>query len=490
MIQIRDLSIWYGQIKALKSVNLKIDAGQWVLITGASGCGKSTLAKSISGIIPQSMPAHINGSILVDGKDPSTLQLSEFAQTAGMVFQNPGTQLFHLRVEDEIAFGPRNLGFDEKSVVERVEWAIKATGLEELRGQKPMYLSGGQKQCVAIASLLAMRPQVLVLDEPTASLDLPNTKKVMITLNQLRIQYGITIVMIEHRLTSVLEYVNRVIIMEKGEIIDDGLPHKVLNNFERRNELGLRRPAKQPMSPWKQLIRPHQNGPNMKYPVLELENIYAGYEKNNVLKDISLSIYPGDFIALVGNNGVGKSTLSMVMAGIMKPNKGRIKFDGVYCKPNPGKDVSLLFQDAAAQLLTDSVDEEVSFGPQNYDCFLEEKHIKTLAEADLMTLRRRPINALSIGQQQRTALAACISLCPRLIILDEPTLGQDWGHLQQMMNYLCRLNEQGAAVVLISHDYKLVHHYANRIYLLEDGKIKLKGKVNPKNITQGEKNEI
>ena len=198
--------------------------------------------------------------------------------------------------------------------------------------------------------------------------------------------------------------------------------------------------------------------------------MWAGYNGHDVLQGVNLAIYPRDFVALVGSNGAGKSTLALVIAGLRKPRRGQIRFaDGR--RPRPGLDVALLFQNAADQLFTDSVDEEVAFGPRNYDRFQPADHAQVMREADLEVLAaRRPLQ-LSVGQQQRTALGACLALHPRLVILDEPTLGQDWGHLQRLMDFLCQLNATGTAVLLISHDYKLVHRYAKQILYMEDGRI-------------------
>lgn len=491
MISIRNLSIQYGQIEALKSVSLNIQLGEWVLITGPSGCGKSTLAKAIAGIIPHSIPAKISAPVFVDGIDSQKLTLAEIAQKVGMVFQNPGSQLFHLLVEDEIAFGPRNLGLPECEVQERVTWALNASGIGHLRDFNPMHLSGGQKQIVAITSLLAMRPKVLVLDEPSASLDIPSTFQVMETLSQLRKRHNIAIVMVEHRLDQTLKRIDRVVLMEEGEIVEDGSPEIVLANQIRRDQLGLRRPIEKALSPWEQLIQVNGKSESTENPLLVLEEVAAGYDGKNVIHGIDLTVYPGDFLAVVGPNGVGKSTLALVMSGLIKPSTGQINFQGSRKSPKPGKDVALLFQDAADQLFTDCVNDEVAFGPKNFDCFTKESHHKILSQADLLSLAKRPPIGLSVGQQQRTALAACLALCPKLVILDEPTLGQDWGHLQQIMNFVQQLNQLGTAVVVISHDYKLIHHYTEKIYLMEDGRIKMSGKTRRETLeTQGESYEI
>jgi energy-coupling factor transporter ATP-binding protein EcfA2 len=485
MIQVQNLSVLYGGLPALRAVTLDVKAGQWVLVTGPSGCGKSTLARAVCGIIPHALPAEMQGSIRVDSLDTREHPLPALAQHVGMVFQNPAAQLFHLHVADEIAFGPRNLGLPEAEVQARVDWALETTGLAELRQRRPSELSGGQKQSIAIAAVLAMRPQVLVLDEPTASLDLPNTFKVMETLAYLRDHYGITILMIEHRLAAAIQRVDRVLLMDQGEVVFDGSPEDAFADQDRRDVLGLRRPMEQPMTPWRQLIQPNGQREGARKPLISLENVTAGYNGHDVIHDIDLEIFPGDFLAVVGSNGAGKSTLALVIAGLLKPRKGRLANSAGKYRPKPGLEITLLFQNAADQLFTDSVDEEVAFGPRNYDCFQDATHLRTLSEADLLSLRERRPTALSIGQQQRTALAACLSLRPQLVILDEPTLGQDWRHLQQLMDFLRQLNQAGTAVLLISHDYKLVHHYAHRIILMENGRIKMSGKT-----SKGEKNEI
>jgi len=238
--------------------------------------------------------------------------------------------------------------------------------------------------------------------------------------------------------------------------------------------MGLRRPAQEAPTPWQQLIRPNGHGPADATPLLSLQGVSAGYGRRAVIHDVSMDLYPGELVALVGDNGAGKSTLALAACGLLKPLEGRVQFLGGK-RPRPGLDVALLFQDPGEQLFTDSVDEEVAYGPRNYGCYDEEKHRETLLEADLAGLRQRRPLSLSVGQQQRTALAASLALRPRLLILDEPTLGQDWQHLSRLMDFLTLLSCTGSAILLISHDYKLVHHYARRAILMEKGRVKAMG---------------
>lgn len=485
MIHLQHLTVRYGAIQALQDISLDISEGECVLISGPSGCGKSTLARLLCGLIPHAIPAQVQGQIRVAGLDILNQPIPEIAQRIGIVFQRPTSQLFHLRVEDEVAFGLRNLGLDEKEVRLRTEWALHATGLYDVRNERPLTLSGGQKQCLAIATALAMRAQLLVLDEPTASLDVRNTQRVIETLKRLKAEYGITIILIEHRLAEAAQLANRVILMDHGRIFADGSPQVILSDRAVRQQLGLRRPTEELSLPWELLVQSNGHLAAGAEPLLTMNKVSAGFNGRAVLRDIQITFYKGEFIALVGENGAGKSTLALVAAGLIKPLAGVVRFHNG-ARPRPGLDVALLFQEPQEQLFTDSVDEEVSFAPRNYGCFDPVLHEQILQEADLYELRTRHPLALSVGQQQRTALASCLGLRPRLLILDEPTLGQDWNHLQRMMNYLQTLNGMGTTILLISHDYKLVYHYAHRVIVLREGRIQQIGKTQSPIIGQTE----
>jgi energy-coupling factor transport system ATP-binding protein len=474
MIQIEDLSVSYSGNLAVSGVSLRIQPGECVLLTGPSGCGKSTLARVAAGIIPHSIPASFTGSVVVAGLDICSSTLPEIAQRVGMVFQDPSTQLFHLRVEDEVAFGPHNLGWHEPAIRQSVNWALEATGLTSRQNQKPSSLSGGQKQLLAIASALAMRPQVLILDEPTASLDVPNTQNLVRALRHLRDEYGLTILLIEHRLAEVAGLIDRVLLMDAGRVVADGPPQEILGSRLHLKSLGLRRLPQHPSQPWGVLVRPAAETKCNKEPLLEMRGVAAGYGRTLAIEDVSMRLYAGDFAALVGDNGAGKSTLARVAVGLLRQRRGAVIFGGRR-RPRPGRDATLLFQNPATQLFNDTVDDEVAFGPRNYRVYEPVWHRALLTAMDLLPLRYRPPQMLSTGQQQRTALAACLAMRPRLLVLDEPTLGQDWGHLELLMAYLEQMNRQGTAILLITHDYKLVHRCARRVILLKDGHIQADG---------------
>lgn len=499
IIHVQDLSVHYGAYPALEQVTLSIAQGECVLVTGPSGCGKSTLARVLCGLIPQAIPAQVTGQVALQGSGAAALDILNqpvpvVAQQVGMVFQRPATQLFHLRVEQEVAFGPRNLGLSEDEVQSRTEWALAATGTAHLRSRRPDELSGGQKQCVAIAAVLAMRPGVLILDEPTASLDVSNTRMVMDTLQTLRQQHGLTIVLIEHRLAEALQIASRLILMDSGRIVAGGAPEQLLADQALIRRFGIRRPAGMPPEAWEALVVSDKENPRGSAPpaedcapvntseaqpngaLLELRQVSAGYQRRAVIHNVDLAIYPSDFVALVGENGAGKSTLGLAACGLLKPTAGQVRFAHGK-RPRPGLDAAMLFQNPEDQLLCDTVDEEVAYAPRNFDRHDASLHEQILRETGLWALRERNPHQLSVGQQQRAALAACLAVMPRLLILDEPTLGQDWGHLQQMMNFLAQLNRQGTAILLITHDYKLIHRYARRLIIMQDGRIARTGRV-------------
>jgi len=468
MIQIEHLSVRYGEQPALDDISLQVAPGEFVLLTGPSGCGKSTLARCLNGLIPHTIASTMTGRVVIDGRVTTDTPVANLATAVGLVFQNPATQLFNLTVDEEVAFGPRNLQLDEQEVARRVEWAMAATGITALRRRPIQTLSGGECQRLAIASVLAMGPRLLVLDEPTASLDVPGTRDVMTTLARLNAEAGVTVLVIEHRLGEVARLARRTVILDQGRIVADGATAALFDQRDLWQRLGLRRPADALQDDWAALLTPNGHPPGPA--IVQLKNIEAGYGSRVVLRGLDLTLHAGEFVALVGDNGTGKSTLARLLAGLLKPRRGEIRL-GNGQRLLPGRDIGLLFQNPLHQLFCDTVGEEISFGPRNFDCSDQDDLEAILTATDLKSLQRRPVHALSSGQQQRTALAAILALKPRLIILDEPTLGQDWRHLSAFMDFLVRLNQAGHTILLITHDYKLVHHYAQRILLLRDGRI-------------------
>lgn len=450
IVEVRDLRVRYPEADALRGVDLSVALGSFVLIGGPSGGGKSTLAHALVGLIPQMFPAQVEGEVRVAGLDPWREPIARVAAHVGLVLQNPATQLFNGTVEEEVAFGPRNLGLPPEEVAARVAYALEATGCDHLRHRSVRHLSGGEQQRVAIAAVLAMRPSVLVLDEPTANLDEEGAQAVVRALDGLRRRLGVTVIVIEHRLDRFLPYADRLVWLDDGRVIADGPPAETLTR----------------------VLPPHEprraERRRAEAPLVSLKGVTVGYDGRPVLADCSLTLYRGEFAALVGPNGAGKTTLARVLAGLLRPRAGRVTWHANGHKARVG----FLQQNALHQLVCDTVEEEVLLGPRNLGLVGSLDVDRIFERTGLVELRHRPTYALSVGQQQRTVLAATLSLQPSLLILDEPTLGQDPVHLQRMMDFLADLNRSGQAILLITHDRRLVEQYATRVLEMREGKVR------------------
>ena len=473
MIDIKDLTVRYnGDQTAIDGLSLNVQPGEFVLLTGPSGCGKSTLARCLNGLIPHASTATGSGRVVVDGMPTAEHTVAEMAAHVGLVFQNPSTQLFGSTVAEELAFGPRNLGLSAEEVAQRSAFALEATGIQHLRERATTSLSAGEQQRVAIAAVLTMRPEVLVLDEPTSNLDLKGSKAVLETVHRLRMDYGLTIFIIEHRLSEAAALADRMVVMNEGRILLDGSPEDVFRERQLLSELGVRcpDPTLHPDNFAMRSVEGQMQRSKLR-PLVQLEGVEAGYDSHLVLQGVDFAVYPGEFVALVGDNGAGKTTMARLLSGLLKARRGRVTWDEGVQRLPLGRKVGLLFQNPLHQLFCDSVEEEISFGPRNFGLLSDEKLSSLLDATGLAELRQRNPYSLSVGQQQRVALASILALEPALLILDEPTMGQDWGSLRRVMDFLTRLNGHGQAILLITHDHELVRRYAERILILEDGKL-------------------
>jgi energy-coupling factor transport system ATP-binding protein len=458
-IRVVGLDVRYPAAHALRGVDLSITAGSFVLIGGRSGSGKSTLARALLGLLNEddrrSAP-RVAGRVSVAGLMPGRHSVAQVATRIGLVFQNPATQLFNGMVEEEVAFGPRNLGLDEEEVARRVAYGLEAVGAEHLRTRSVRHLSGGEQQRVAIAANLAMRPAILILDEPTANLDGEGTASVVRALVRLQRQLGITVVVIEHRLAPFLGHAERLIWLEDGRVVADGSPGTVMRRWAAESAgVANCRAVTSARS------RDGNEG------LVSLQGVTVGYNGHAVLRDCSLTLRRGEMAALVGPNGSGKSTLARTLAGLMRPWEGRVTWQG---QGRAVGQVGFLQQNPLHQLVCHTVEDEVRFAPRNLGLELDGELEEVMARTGLRGLRRRPTQALSVGEQQRTALAATLSMRPRLLILDEPTMGQDRHHLGRVMGLVKKLQAEGQTVLLITHDQELVARCADRVWELSDGR--------------------
>ncbi len=517
VVEVEDLWFRYkmSDERILKGINLELEKGEFLLIVGPSGCGKSTLINSINGIIPHVIKGEQKGSVRVLGHEVRETPLRELSKHVGTVFQNPETQFFMLRVLDELVFGPENLLVPPEEIEKRLE-RVKSVipGLEEILMKETLSLSGGQKQKVAIASVLMMGAKILILDEPTTNLDPRGAKEVLEAINALREQHDITIILIEHRLDEVARFADRVIVMNDGQIIREGDPRDVFSDPEIFYGLGIRPPQpaelivrlkerglidkeeKIPLTVdeaveilrkyipegFKREIKDGEYKPEGE-PIIEVRDLRHVYPDGTVaLRGISFNIYKGEYVGLIGQNGAGKSTLVMHLLGVLEPSYGSVKVMGHDVTKSPveeiAKHVGVIFQNPDLMLFQDSVWNEIALGPKNLKLKKEEIRERVEDSIDMMRLKgfeKRHPHALSRGQRHRVAVASILAMRPKLLIADEPTTGQDYGAARRYLALLDDLNKQGRTILVVSHDMKIIAEFARRVIVMKKGRILLDG---------------
>lgn len=523
IIEVRDLHYTYPNAKspALKGVDLTVNKGEFILLTGPSGCGKTTFCRTLNGLIPHFYNGELEGEVTVNKlniRDNPTYKLS---QHVGLVFQNPDNQIFSLTVEKDVAFGLENQGVPKKEMVESIDWALKMTGIEHLRERATHELSGGQKQRLAIASILAMKPKILVLDEPTSFLDPLGAEHAFRVLDTLNQEYDITIILIEHRVDLAVRYADRAIIFNDGVVANSGSPEDVFSQEETRlmgvavpktivfyNKLKQRgiRLESPPLSPEmlvKQLepyIYKHspkvETARTIQYvdgnktgfqmdPIIEVQDLHFSYPNGiNAVDGISLSIHKGEFIAIMGENGAGKTTLVKHFNGLLRPSKGHIRVDGDDISSMSvaalSRKVGLVFQNPDDQLFSENVEDEIGFALHNFGFSKEviEKRVDwALNLLDLERYRSSSPFILSGGERKRVALGSVLAWDPEIVVLDEPTIGQDYAQKERLIHFLMQLRTQGKTTIIVTHDVEFVAECKPRIVLMAKGKIIADGPI-------------
>lgn len=546
-IEIQGLTYTYPHAEqpSLSQVNLRVDSGKLVVLMGASGAGKTTLTLCLNGLIPQLLEGHLQGKVEVDGLDVSKYRTQTLAQRVGMVFQDPESQIVALTVEEDVAFGPRNFMLPEEEIQQRVHEALERVRLSGYESRKTEELSGGEKQRLAIAGVLAMRPDILVLDEPTSELDPAGRAEIFATLEDLRKEKELTILIVEHWAEEVLAQADEVVVLRKSKIAWQGNASVLFRDLPLLQELGLRPiPISVPfwelyqkgwikaeeiplnipdaLETTRNLLKRggrtnsnlnsnrkvemklsrHNQGLNLSenqqtaiaatplyargaVEIRNLQHCYGNAEPT--LKGISLSIAPGEFVALLGANGAGKSTLTKHLNGLLKPTEGEVWVSGKNTKDfstaKLARSVGYVFQNPDHQIFESSVDKEMAYGLKNAG--LDEVEIKKRVEEALHYTgleRFRQVHPLTLGKGERQilAVASILALEPEILVIDEPTAGLDWTEAQKVMDLVKKLHEQGTTIMMITHDMEWVAEYAERVVVLKQGEILLEG--DPKTI--------
>lgn len=507
IIEFKDFSVQYivQEEKTLKNINLTIYEGEKVLIVGPSGSGKSTIAHCINGLIPFSYDAEISGSLKVHGKETKNMSIFELSKVVGTVLQDPDSQFIGLTVGEDIAFKLENDCVPNDKMKSIVEHISKIVDINTHINVAPHRLSGGQKQRVTLAGAIVDNVDILLFDEPLASLD-PKAGKASIELiDEIQKNNNKTILIVEHRLEDVLyKDVDRIIVMNEGQIVADTNPDELLSSNILKDN-GIREPLyitalkyagcnitkeikpsninkinldnyRENIINWynhnKEVLREEE-----KSTILEFNNVSFGYSKNlKTLNNISFKINKGDMVSIVGKNGAGKSTISKLICGFYKEISGDILFNGKSLKNYTIKEraevIGMVMQNPNQMISKTMIFDEVAFGLKVRGVSedeIKERVFETLKICGLYEYRNWPISALSYGQKKRVTIASILVLNPEIIILDEPTAGQDFKRYNEIMEFLLKLNKRGITIIMITHDMHLMLEYTNRAIVIANG---------------------
>ena len=491
MIRIHSLSYRYPAAAqtVFSGVSLEIAAGAFALVVGPSGCGKSTLVRCINGLVPHFSGGLLAGEIRVAGRDPVALGPQGMSQLVGCVFQDPEAQAVMDTAEAEIAFALENSGMLRQEMRIRVEETLDLLDLAALRGRKLDTLSGGERQRVAIASALALRPQVLVLDEPTSQLDPQSAEDVLQALVRLNSDLGLTVVLVEHRLERVLPFVDQIIAFVGAAQVIVGPPEEIVPQLVLAPPLvalgkalgwsPLPLTIKAGLRFSRALTVPNAAPPASRKPadtpLLRLERIEARYNQQPVLNDLSLALAAGEIVALLGRNGAGKTTALKCMVGLLRPSRGRVLIDGADIA---GRDVAAICQqvgylpqDPNALLFAETVRGEVLITLRNHGISDTVQADQLLAQLGLTHKAAAYPRDLSVGERQRVALAAILVPQPRLVLLDEPTRGLDYAAKQSLADLLQSWRTAGTGVLLVTHDVEFAALLADRVVIMGRGEV-------------------
>ncbi len=517
MIDIRDLTVSFPPIlpgrarkTALSGLSLSVGAGQCVAVTGSNGCGKSTLCLAVSGLAPRLTGGRLNGHILVAGRDVQQEKPGALADVIGLVMQGPAGQLFNPTVADEIAWGLENLGVEPSAMDERIAKVLTLVGLESLSWDRaPQSLSGGEQKRLALASALALRPAVLILDEPSGGLAPAARTEMINVLQRLRRETSLTLLLTESDPAIIAALADEVIVLHEGQQIEAGHPRAVYLSLSQKGTSEIAIP---PSSHFAHVLRaerqmnlsvltaheaaaalksfplngihpqtassPVNSAPPPAPPAIEIAGLTHAYPgQPPVLHGIDLTIPQGQFVALTGDNGAGKTTLARHLIGLLRPVEGGVRIMGKNASNQSigqlARQVGFAFQSPELQIFNPTVREEIAFGPKNLGLApnaLHQRVEEMLARFDLTSLADHPPAALSLSARRLVALASIAAMHTPILVLDEPTVGLDAHGQAQVINWLRERNQDGATILLITHDMEIVASVAQRVLVLTHGR--------------------
>lgn len=510
IIEFKDYSFKYrSQVEpTLLDINLSIYPGEKVLIVGPSGSGKSTLAHCINGLVPFSFTGESTGSLKIEGQEPKELGLFGLSKLVGTVLQDTDGQFIGLTVAEDVAFSMENDCIAQDEMFERVDCVAKTVDITDLLDHAPNALSGGQKQRVSMAGVIVDDVDILLFDEPLANLDPATGKRAIDLIDRIHKKNNTTILIIEHRLEDALyRDVDRIVVVGDGRIVADVRPDELLTGPVLK-EQGIREPLyitalkyagcridkadlpqhiesmnllpyKEKVRNWYDKVQLTKKTPNRE-PALEIRDLSFSYTPGQpVLSHIDFSIFRGEMVALVGKNGAGKSTLASLICGFMQPDQGEIYLNGDnlagYSIKERGEKIGLVMQSPNQMISKPMIYDEVALGLRVREVAeetIKERVFETLKICGLYPFRNWPVSALSFGQKKRVTIASILVMNPEVLILDEPTAGQDFRHYTEIMEFLRRIHEKlGITIIMITHDMHLMLEYTDRAIVIADGKM-------------------
>ena len=507
MISFKNFSFKYNNVvdKTLKNIDLTINKGEKVLIVGPSGSGKSTLSHCINGLIPFSYNGEIEGELIIDNIKPYEESLSDVSKKVGTILQDQDSQFIGLSVGEDVAFNFENNAMPLKEMKVKVIDALELVNMVDFINHSPYELSGGQKQRVSLAGVLGSDAEVLLFDEPLANLDPASGKEIMQLINDIHEKTNKTIIIVEHRIEDVLEQpFDKVIVINKGEVQGFGTPDEILKSDLLKNN-GLREPLyleamklagcdisgsenlkdltnideknKEVLKNWFNNETSNKDSIIKEEKILEVKNLAFSHDGiKNTINDVSFHLNKGEILAVLGNNGAGKSTLCRLITGILKPQKGSIFLNNQcidsWSIKQKGSAIGYVMQNPNQMISQHMIKDEIALGLKcrNYSKEeIDKKVEEVLKICGLYPYRNWPVSALSYGQKKRVTIASILAINPEVIILDEPTAGQDYKHYTEFMEFIKELSAQGISIILITHDMQLTLEYCHRAVVLSGG---------------------
>ena len=468
-IKVKDVRYRYpGGMEALNGIDFSVDEKDYLFICGANGSGKSTIGYLLNGLIPHFFGGYFSGTVEIFGTDTRNMSISDLFPRVGLVLQNADAQLFNSCVEDELAFGLESLELSGKDIEERIRETTELLHIDHLLKRSPDTLSGGEKRMVGIASILCLKPAILILDEPYANLDGPGISRVRECLQKIH-RAGLTLVIIEQRVDGFLEDASRCLIVEQGKIIFNGEPSHAASLLISQG-LIPRYPKRRNSKNFTAFLPD-----DAEKPLLSVRNLSCRFNGKKILNDISLDIFKGEAVALLGKNGSGKTTLIKHLNGLYSPLNGKIEFNG---KSIAGKTpvqlaemVGLSFQNPNDQFFKSRVEDELLVGPQKIGKETEDWLEKICRLFQLENLLNRSPFKLSEGEKRRVAIASILAMKPGIVVLDEPSAGLDGRSKQILADILAKLTEEGLTTICVTHDMDFARAVADRWIMLDQGRI-------------------